>query len=200
MDIAKKFLRLFYRPQFIAFIALTVLALPLHAQSGGDLSLSSEQMQELHKLQQKMRTVGQQLDKIRQEALEAKPELQDQQGEYQSLLFETMKEQGNDPAPALTRMREIEGQMQDQELAEEKRKQLIMEYRQKDAGLQQASRKAMQDEEVREAAQELSQATVAAMREHNPKTGELLQEMKQLRQEIRQMVAQIKAEEGAGSK
>ncbi|QBQ53696.1 hypothetical protein [Nitrosococcus wardiae] len=200
MDIAKKFLRLFCWLQLVAFAALTVLALPLHAQSGGDLSLSSEQMQELHKLQQKMRTVSQQLNEIRQEALEAKPELQEQQDEYQSLLFETMKEQGNDPAPALTRMREIEGQMQDQELAEEKRKQLIREYRQKDAGLQQASRRAMQDEKVREAAQELSQSTIAAMREHNSETEQLLQEMKQLRQEIQQMVAQLKTEEGTGNK
>lgn len=199
MDIAKNFLHLFCRLHFIVFAALTVLALPLHAQSGEDLSLSSEQMQELHKLQQKMRNVGQQLDEIRQQALEAKPELQEQQGEYQSLLFETMKEQGNDPASELTRMREIEGQIQDQELAEEERKQLIMEYRQKDVGLQQASRKAMQDEEVREAAEELSEATVAAMREHNPKTEELLQEMEQLRQEIQQMMAKIKAEEGAGA-
>jgi uncharacterized membrane protein YdfJ with MMPL/SSD domain len=151
-------------------------------------------MQGFHKLQQKMHTVGQQLNEIRQKVLEAKPKLKNQQDEYQSLLFKTMKKQGNDPDPALARMREIEGQFQDQGLTEDKRKQLVMEYQQKDAQLQQAGRDAMQDEEVHKAAEELSKATIVAMREQDPKTAELLQEMEQLREEMQQIVAKAKAD------
>ncbi|ADJ27083.1 hypothetical protein [Nitrosococcus watsonii] len=202
MDIAKKFLPLPRWAQFIALAALAVLALPLHAQSGEAPSLTPEQMQEFHKLQQKMRTVGQQLDEIRQETLKTTPELQEQQEEYQSLLFKTMKEQGSDPDPALARMREIEGQVQNEDLPEDERKQFIMEYQQKDAQLQQASRDAMQDEKVRKMAESLSQDTVAAMRKQDPKTEELLQEMEQLREEMQGIVAKIKPtkpQAGSGS-
>ncbi|ABA56652.1 hypothetical protein [Nitrosococcus oceani] len=199
MDIAKKFLPLPWRAQFLAFAALTVFALPLHAESGEAPSLTPAQMQEFHKLQQKMRTVGQQLDEIRQETLKTTPKLQEQQEEYQSLLFKTMKEQGSDPDPALARMREIEGQVQNEDLPEDERKQFIMEYQQKDAQLQQASRDAMQDEKVRKMAESLSQDTVAAMREQDPKTEELLREMEQLREEMQGIVAKIKPKPQAGS-
>jgi predicted RND superfamily exporter protein len=69
-----------------------------------------------------------------------------------------------------------------------------MEYQQKDAQLQQAGRDAMQDEEVHKAAEELSKATIVAMREQDPKTAELLQEMEQLREEMQQIVAKAKAD------
>jgi hypothetical protein len=194
MNIVKKFLHLFSGAQFILFVGLAVLALSVHAESAKPLSLTPDQMQGFHKLQQKMHTVGQQLNEIRQKVLEAKPKLKNQQDEYQSLLFKTMKKQGNDPDPALARMREIEGQFQDQGLTEDKRKQLVMEYQQKDAQLQQAGRDAMQDEEVHKAAEELSKATIVAMREQDPKTAELLQEMEQLREEMQQIVAKAKAD------
>jgi uncharacterized coiled-coil DUF342 family protein len=194
MDIAKRSLRLFFTAQLIAF------ALSVHAEPAESPSLTPEQMQELQELQQKMHAVGQQLNEIRQKTLEAKPELQKQQDEYRSLLFKTMKGQGSDPDPTLARMREIEEQVQDQELAEDKRKQLIMEYQEKDAQLQQAGHDAIQDEGVHKAAEKLSQATIAAMREQNPKTEELLQEMEQVRKEMQQILAKTKAGAAPGGK
>jgi uncharacterized coiled-coil DUF342 family protein len=194
MDIAKRSLRLFFTAQLIAF------ALSVHAEPAESPSLTPEQMQELQELQQKMHAVGQQLNEIRQKTLEAKPELQKQQDEYRSLLFKTMKGQGSDPDPTLARMREIEEQVQDQGLAEDKRKQLIMEYQEKDAQLQQAGHDAIQDEGVHKAAEKLSQATIAAMREQNPKTEELLQEMEQVRKEMQQILAKTKAGAAPGGK
>jgi hypothetical protein len=194
MDIAKKSLHLFFAVQLIAF------ALSAHAEPAKSPSLTPEQMQELQELQQKMHAVGQQLNEIRQKTLEAEPKLQKQQDEYRALLFKTMKGQGNDPDLALARMREIEEQVQDQDLAEDKRKQLIMEYQEKDAQLQQAGHDAIQDKGVHKAAEKLSQATIIAMREQNPKTGELLQEMEKVRKEMQQILAKTKAEAAPSGK
>lgn len=182
----------------MAFFGLAALALSAHAQPAKSLSLTPDQVQSLHKLQQKMQTTGQQLNKIRQETMKAKPELQNQQKTYQSLLFKTMKEQGNDPDPTLARMHDIEEQFQDQSLAEGKRQQLMIEYQQKNAQLRKAGHDAMQDKGVRQAAEDLSQATIVAMRKQNPKAEALLQQMDQLRKEMQQIVA--KAKEGTDGK
>lgn len=200
MNIAKKTSYLFFGTQFIAFFGLAALALSAHAQpaESQSLSLTPDQIQNLHKLQQKMQATGQQLNKIRQETMKAEPELQNQQKTYQSLLFKTMKEQGNDPDPVLTRMHEIEEQFQGQDLAEDKRQQLMIEYQQKNAQLRKAGQDAMQDKGVRQAAEDLSQATVVAMRKQDPKVETLLQEMDQLRKEMQQIVS--KAKEGVDGK
>jgi hypothetical protein len=199
MNIIKKSLHLFLEAQLIAFVGLVVLTVPAHAESASSLSLTPDkltpdQMKGFQKLQLKMYAIGQQLDEIRQKTLEAKPKLKSQQDEYQSLLIKTMKKQGNDPDPALVRMHQIRGELQNQGLTKDKRKQLITEYQQKEVQIQQAGHDAIQDKRVHKAAEELSKATVVAMREQEPKTAELLQEMEQLRQQMQQLIAKAKAD------
>lgn len=194
MNIIKKSLHLLLRAQLIIFVGLVVLTVPTHADSASSPSLTPDQMKGFQKLQLKMYAVGQQLDEIRQKALEAKPKLKNQQDEYQSLLIKTMKKQGNDPDSALLRMHQIRGELQDQGLTKGKRKQLITEYQQKEVQIQQAGHDAIQDKRVHKAAEELSKATIVAMREQEPKTAELLQEMEELRQQMQQFIAKAKVD------
>jgi hypothetical protein len=194
MDIAKRYIRPFFQAQVFVVAALAAMALPVYAESAPSGGLTPDQMQELQKLQQEMQTVGQQLDAIQQATLEAKPELQEQQEQYRTMLIEAMQEQGADPEPLLDRMGEIQEQLRDEELDKEKRQQLINIYREKDMRLQQARQGAMQDEKVRKAAEELSQATLAAMREQDPKTEGLLREVEQLRQQMQELMAAAKAD------
>jgi hypothetical protein len=194
MDIAKRYIRPFFQAQVFVVAALAAMALPVYAESAPSGGLTPDQMQEIQKLQQEMQAVGQQLDAIQQATLEAKPELQEQQEQYRTMLIEAMQEQGADPEPLLDRMGEIQEQLRDEELDKEKRQQLINIYREKDMRLQQARQGAMQDEKVRKAAEELSQATLAAMREQDPKTEGLLREVEQLRQQMQELMAAAKAD------
>jgi hypothetical protein len=195
MNIAKRHWRVFCQVQIFVVMVLAALALPAQgeeaAPSGG---LTPAQLQELQQLQQEMQTLGQQLDAIQQAALQANPELQNQQEQYRKKLTNAMQEQGADPEPVLERMGDIQEQLQDEELDKEKRQQLINTYREKDMRLQRARQEAMQNEEVRKAAEDLSEATLTAMREQDPKTEELLQELEQLQQRMQKLISEARAE------
>lgn len=166
----------------------TVQAEPSEPKEGQ--TISGQQMQELQEIQQQMRAVGQQLGQIQQQALQANPKLQEQQREYRTLLLSTMKGNGHEPEADIARLGEIEGKLKREGVPEEERRQLIAEYRQTSAGLQQARQEAMQDEAVRAAAGELSEAVLTAMKAQDPKTSDLVGRMQALRERARRIVTE----------
>ncbi|CAH9019661.1 hypothetical protein [Candidatus Nitrosacidococcus sp. I8] len=155
-------------------------------------TLNSEQMREYQKLQLKVYAVEMQLDEIRETAIMVNPQLKKEMDQYQTLVLETMTKQGHNPQPILARIETIQAALQNPELEEEKRIDFTREYEKKNIDLQKISQEAMKDEQVQQSANNLSTETIAAMRKQNPKTEELLQQMKQASDVLSSFMAKVK--------
>ncbi|SFD49186.1 hypothetical protein SAMN05660831_01774 [Thiohalospira halophila DSM 15071] len=131
--------------------------------------------------QKKVMELGQRLNQIEQKAIEANPELQEQREEFQDLLMETMKEQGAEPQKRIDRLEEIQPKLS--EAQGEERRNLMQEFRQEQQSLMQAQRKAMQQEEVKQARQDLQENTFNAMKEENPETEQIIEDLRSAQQE-----------------
>jgi len=131
--------------------------------------------------QKKVMELGQKLNQIEQKAVEANPELQQQREEFQSLLMETMKEQGAEPQKRIDRLEEIQPQLS--QAQGEERRNLMQEFRQEQQSLMQAQRQAMQQEEVKQARQELQENTFNAMKEENPETEQIIKDLRSAQRE-----------------
>jgi len=131
--------------------------------------------------QQKVMELGQKLNQIEQKAIDANPELKEQREDFQDLLMDTMKEQGAEPQKRIDRLEEIQPQLS--EAQGDERRELMQEFRQEQQSLMQAQRKAMEQEEVKQARQELQEDTFNAMKEEDPETESIIEELRSAQQE-----------------
>ena len=131
--------------------------------------------------QQKVMELGQKLNQIEQKAIDANPELKEQREDFQDLLMDTMKEQGAEPQKRIDRLEEIQPQLS--EAQGDERRELMQEFRQEQQSLMQAQRKAMEQEEVKQARQKLQEDTFNAMKEEDPETESIIEELRSAQQE-----------------
>jgi hypothetical protein len=150
-------------------------------RQGAPISQSSNGSGQMQEAQRKVMELGQQLNQIEQKAVEANPELQQQREEFQSLLMETMKEQGAEPQKRIDRLEEIQPRLS--QAQGEERRNLMQEFRQEQQSLMQAQRQAMQQEEVKQARQELQENTFNAMKEQNPETEQIIKDLRAAQRE-----------------
>ena len=175
----------------LALSLVAVLAtLPLHAQQqppGGQMEMTPEQMQQLQSFEQKREEfieLQQKLEQIERAAVEANPELQEQQEEFAELVMEQMKSQGHSPEEDVAELQDMQKRLQSPETPPEERQQLMGNLQQKAADLEAAQREALEDPEVKKARGELVEAITTAMKEENPRTDDIIREMEQKQQEL----------------
>lgn len=168
-----------------------VAALPLQAQQqppgGGQMEMTPEQMQQLQSFEQKREEfieLQQKLEQIERAAVEANPELQEQQEEFAELVMERMKSQGHSPEEDVAELQDMQKRLQSPETPPEERQQLMGNLQQKASELEAAQREALEDPEVKKARGELVEAITTAMKEENPRTDDIIREMEQKQQEL----------------
>jgi len=153
------------------------------AQSGQQLPV-----QKLQKQRQAIQQLSQKLFKIQQATLEANPELKQQRDDLMSLVDTKMKEAGHEPQAKRDKIKGLQQQLQGGDLSQEKAQSLNEELRKAKGSLRKAQQQAMQDQEVQQQRQALSQSLVSAMKEQNPKAEQLLADLQQARKQYRSIL------------
>jgi len=161
---------------------------PDAAQPSGEAALTDAQraqLEEFRKTRAEMMQVQQELAQIQRAAVEARPELQQQNEQFRKVMMAEMERQGHTPEEDLAELRALQGKLQSKDTPEADRQALMTRLQSKVQDLQQAERAAMQNSEVQKAQSELAQAITGAMREDEPRTEELI---KQLQEKQRKLV------------
>lgn len=127
----------------------------------------------------------QQLEGIRNRALESSPSLQEQQQALQQKVNERMEARGVDPQADLERLREIATQLRNESLAEAEQQELADEYRQKRQRLLEARNAVLGDEEIRQAREQFGQELLVAMKEVEPDVEQVIRRYNEAQAEFR---------------
>lgn len=176
------------RSLHVAVLALgsSLLALTAFAQNG-----------EPAEIQQKAQEVRQELIEIQRNTLEENPELRDQGEALETLITDMMKEQGATPEEDMERLQELQTKAQDPELEQAERQEMAQEFQEIQRDLIRARQQATQSEEVQSEQAEFQTAMLEAMQEQNPRTEELLAEMREIQvEQQRQLQQQIEQQSG----
>lgn len=190
-----RFLHGALKPMAAGLAMTALLATPLaRAEPPSQPQMTAEQSQKLQQfkqLQQDMQQLQQQLDEIQKATLEAKPELAQQQKDVEKMVMEQLRASGNDPEQKVKEIKSLQTKIKNEDLPVDQRKSYYQEYRQKVADFQKAQHEVMQDEKVQSAMKDLNKAMLVAMKEQNPKTDQLISDIKKKQEammEIRRSV------------
>jgi hypothetical protein len=153
--------------------------------------------QEQMPAQQRAEQVQSELIEIQRNTLEENPELREQAEELENLITETMKEHGANPEEDLQRLQELQQQAQNPDVDQAQREQMAREFQEIQRELIMARQQAAQDQEVQTEQEQFQTAMLEAMQEQNPRTEELLAEMREIQvQQQRQLQEQIQQQQG----
>lgn len=145
------------------------------------------QQAEMQPLIKEYRQVSSELQGIREKAVAENPDITEQQETFRSRVVSEMKSEGYDVEAKRDSIKEMGTELRGEDVADERRKELIGKLRAEQQEMRQAQQKVMQKPEIQAKAEELNDATLEAMREQNPKTDDLLARMKELRGELQAM-------------
>lgn len=148
---------------------------------------------EVHALIKELRQKSAELDVAYQQALQANPDLQQQQDAFVAKMRQAVKDQGYDIEAGQKRLEEMAGKLKSQDLSEDERSALMQKFTAERQALAQARSAALQQPDIQQAGQALQTATVAAMTAQNPEVEQLLQDIHRLRQQLRAAMQQPSA-------
>ncbi|MDN3517919.1 hypothetical protein QWY84_09875 [Aquisalimonas lutea] len=140
--------------------------------------------------QMRLQQIQQRLAEAQQKALDENPGLQSQREELEELVIQKMEEEGYDPNANMETLENAQSQIQNEDLSNEERQQMLQDARQAQQQLQEAQQAAMQDEEVVEAQEAFQNDLMEAMREQDPETDQLIEEFRSIQQEMRGRMGQ----------
>lgn len=144
----------------------------------------TQQVQRFQQLQAELQGLQQQLGAIQEKTLEARPELAQQQEDFEQLVMEQMRANGHQPEQEFEQIQALQEKVQDQNLSEDQRRGHYDDYRQAVMEFQQAQQQVMQQEQVQSARQELNQAMLTAMKSEDSRTESLLQDMQSKQEQM----------------
>jgi ribonuclease HII len=150
-----------------------------------------QKVEEFHQTRAELQQIEKKLGVIQKQTLEARPELQQQQSEFASLVEGKMKSEEYNPKQELAELEKLQGQLEGEKISEEQRQELMGELQQKWTGLQEAQQEALQDPEVKQAHEQLAQDITAAMKKENPETEQLIQQMEQKQQKLQEIYQSV---------
>ena len=192
------------RNLFAPFSAIRVLQLLLAAVALGTvISLRAEspatpqgapgpqdeQMQAARQVHTDYIELQQRLEMIQQRAMKAHPELQKQEQDLQALIMSKMTgSTGVNAKQEMAAINEIEQKLDNKDTPESERQKLIPEYQKRAKAFRDAQMQAAQDPEVQQAWTALMNATTAAMKQEDPQTGQLMEQLKQKQAELQKLM------------
>lgn len=178
-------------------VTLAVTAVPLHAQEQAtDPGQPSQLLQQVQQKQAEIQQLNEQLAAIQQHTIEANPGLADKRDAFMAKVDEKMAASGHDPEASRQKMEELRGQIDAGDLSDEEAQEVAQDLRAEQAAMQQAQGQAMQDPEVQADIQSLNQELVAAMREQDPQTDELISQLQTAQQEYQALMQQAMQKHG----
>lgn len=159
----------------------------------------SELLQRVQEAQAEIQQLNQQLAEIQQATIEANPELAEERDELMATVDAKMEEAGHDPAASRDRIDELRGELESGELSTEESQAVSQELRQEQTSMRQAQGHAMQDPEVQGQIQTLNEQLIAAMREQNEQTQELISQLQEAQREYQQLMQEAMQKHGGGN-
>lgn len=182
-----------------ALVTLVIMAPALALAQTSASSSSAGASKQMQSLIKDFRSTARQLQQIKQKAIQSNPELQARHKQFREKLKNAMAEAGYDVASNLERLKEISKMLKSGKVSKNKRQALAQELRRMQRKMLQARKKVLQMSEVQSARQQLHQATLAAMRKQSERTQELINHMKELRDQLLAMQKRATAQPGGGS-
>lgn len=134
--------------------------------------------------QMRLQEIQQRLAEAQQKALDENPGLQSQREELEELVIQKMEDEGYDPDANMETLENAQSEIQNEDLSDEERQQMLQDAQQAQQQLQEAQQAAMQDEEVVEAQEAFQNDLMEAMREQDPETDDLIEEFRSIQQEM----------------
>ncbi len=188
---ATEFFRTLSRVAGIALLATAAVAAPAQAQQMPMSETQKEKLQALKEAQSEMRSLGQRLAKIERATIASRPELKADKQAYRELVIETMEAGGYSVKENTSELQALKRKAGDESLPKEQRRAARQKLRQGVGELREAQSRAMKDQEVQQARTELGESTIAAMREQNPTTDELIEQLKTTQDEIMKLRTEL---------
>ncbi|OAN17703.1 hypothetical protein A3K86_01935 [Photobacterium jeanii] len=181
MTVPTDSLRQFFKPLFAALtIAAFSIITTVHASP-----VSADSLIEQQRAANKVGEIQQELAAIKREALQANPELQKQQLEFERAFENKANQLGYDPDAFLVRAKEIQSEIRSADIKQEKQQALIKEFNDAKAELAEQRHAIMSDPELNKMESSLRLATINAMTKQDPKTKALFDDLDRLIQQMR---------------
>ena len=98
-----------------------------------------------------------------------------------------MQSKGHNPNQDQAEIEKLQEQLQDTKVPETEREALMSKFKEKIIAYRKAQGEAMQNQDVQKAQNDLMVAIVTAMKEHDPQTEQLIDQMTQKREQIMNM-------------
>jgi hypothetical protein len=176
----------------LAAVAALGIAMPLRAEppaaSPAPSAAQSDQMQAARQLHGEYVELQNRLNQIQEKTIEAHPELQKQEQAFVDLMMAKMTSSGANAKDELAAIETLEQKLRSEETPDSERQALMTEYQQKAMAFRTAQVQALKDPEVQKAQGALMDATLAAMKQQDPETEALMQQLQQKQEQMKQMM------------
>ncbi|WP_299015404.1 hypothetical protein [uncultured Photobacterium sp.] len=161
----------------LPLLLLTAMILAPYANAS---AISADSSRAQRDTANRIHAIQRDLTSIRQQALQANPELIAQSKKLEEKFQQKAEEIGYEPGEFITKAQEIQQQVQDQSLSEKERSELIKEFTVAKQKMTQQRRAIIADKELMAMQDQLQQDMVMAMQAHDPKTEKLIDELNRL--------------------
>jgi hypothetical protein len=149
----------------------------------------SEQMQTARQLHAEYVGLQQRLLAIQKKAVQAHPELNKQGQDLEALMMSKMTSStGINAKDEMAAINEMEQKLRDKTTPDSERQKLMPEYQKRVKAFRNAQIQVMQDPEVRKAQAAMMEATIAAMKEQDPQTEELMAQVEQKQAQLQKLI------------
>jgi hypothetical protein len=173
----------------IAVVALSTL-MPLRAEPPtapqGATAPQDDTMQAARQLHSEYVALQKRVGMIQENAVKAHPELQKQQRALEELIMAKMSSGGANPKDEMAALNKLEQKLRSEDTPDSERQTLMAEYQERAQTFRTAQHQALQDPEVQKARAALMDATLAAMKQQDPQTEELMQQLQQKQEQMKQ--------------
>ncbi|MGF1692901.1 hypothetical protein [Photobacterium kagoshimensis] len=164
-----------------AALLIAASAISLHATAS---PVAADSYSEQQRIANKVGVIQQELAAIKQETLQANPDLRQQQLDFEKAFEAKAEKVGYDPDSFMAKAKEIQDELRSAETTQEQQAKLIKEFNHAKTVLAKQRETIMSDAALMDQEEDLRKATYTAMTKHDPKTKALFGSLDQL---IKQM-------------
>lgn len=171
--------------QFATVLIIAVAAFGFTSIASAQDNSAATTQNDVRSLIQKLRQKTAKLQQIHAQTLKSNSDLRDQQKQFATVLRQAIEDQGYDIEAGSKRVKGMAQKLQSGDLSESERQAVIQDITAERQSLRKARAAALQQPEVQTAGKALQKNTIAAMKEQNPDVEQLIQDMKNLRNQLR---------------
>lgn len=161
-------------------LPLVLLSMMLLAPQVNASNISADSLSTQKETVNRINAIQRDLTSIRQQTLQAKPELAQQAKELESEFQKKADEVGYEPEVFLAKAQEIQEQVKDTSISEEERSELIKEFAAAKQKMAEQRQAIIADKDLMAMQNKLQEDTLVAMKAQDPKTEQLVEELNTL--------------------